>query len=238
MTSPEEDEEVLDTGGGRLRARNRTLRIELGVAALVLGAAVLVARTLSDGSGSPKAVPSPTPTASTRTYGTGAPDSGSGLLNGMATVSATDGTVIMEPRLPAPTGADPTQCPDSVSCFTVDRVAAPVLAAVRAAFPGAVPESALTVRLNEAPYAQMLWYLQVNVRVGNTQVLVRVQAPSVNDKSDSSVDSQVGNGSIAHVSTTLQQYYVEVQADDPSSKPQSIAPVRRLARDVRLLADA
>jgi hypothetical protein len=237
---PAGDEEVLSTGEALDRSRMRRLRLDLAVAGVVLGAAVLVARNLSGGSDGAQARPSisPSPAASARDYGTGAPDSGSGLLNGAATVtvSARGGRIVIAPHFPGGASDDPASCPTGVDCHAVQTVAAPVLAAVRSIFPGMTLESATTVRLDVGNSGGALWFLQVNARAGAKQILLRLQAQRRSDADRQGVVRADAGRSITYYEHALLRYHVVVQVDAPSVERQPLAPLQRLARDVRLVA--
>jgi hypothetical protein len=238
---PAGDEELLETGGRGERRRLGRMRLDLAIGAVVLGGALVVARLISDNDASTGARPAPTPSPSpsARTYGTGAPDSGSGLLNGMATatLAPSDGRGVTIPARPGRDADDPFRCPESATCTTVESAAAPVRAAVRAAFPGAVLEAATTVRMAGRPAAASLWFLQVNALVGSREILVRVQVPTSRDVEQGN-ETETAHGTTAYLSTGLRQYHVTVQVDGPAGREQPFSALQKLATDVRLLAPA
>jgi hypothetical protein len=243
--APGVDEELPDERRRRERFRVRGVRLDLVAAAVVLGGSLLVVRAVSGGNGAPTVAATPTPSAH-RTYGTAAPDTGSGLLNGratdpigpgqVATISIESGQLVLPPKLPTPTSDDPAQCPDGLTCYAEQNAAATARAAVRTAFPGAVIRSAQTVHLNSRQYGRALWFVQINARAGTKQILIRVQAPRNTDANrDGTYDA--GDLAITYYEHTLQQYHIFIQVDGPKGTAPSVAALAALAGDVRLLAD-
>jgi hypothetical protein len=231
--------------------------VTVAVAAAVLIGALVVARALSGDRRSTASAPtgSPSPSVNPRIYSSIAPDTGSGLLNGMATMSIPPGHPIPIPigpgdvttisigpgraeidqRLPPSTSDDPAECPTGIDCYTEENAAASARAAVRAAFPGAVIQSASTVHLNSEQFGQMLWFVQINALVGHNQLVVRVQAPRDTDRNRSGADN-AGDSTIAYYEHALRQYHVFVQVDGPAGAVPSVRSLKVLAHDVRLLA--
>jgi hypothetical protein len=232
---PAEDEELPQPTARAQRSRIARLRADLVVAVLVLGGGLVVARALSHGEG-PKPPGSASLAPSTRSYGTGAPDSGSGLLNGMATISVTGrATAKALPVLPGTTYDDPARCPDGIDCSTVTSVPGPVFEALDAAFPGLTLESATTVRLDVKNYGRALWFLQANARVGTKQILLRLTMRRASDVDRYGV-IRSGRTAVTYYGHSLLPYFVLVQVDQPIGREQPLAPLADLVRDVRLLA--
>ena len=95
-------EEELVSGPRGPRTRLGRLRLDLLVAAVILVGVIVVGRAMSrhnDG-GAPKPTPTPSVSAPVGGFGTGAPDSGSGLLNGQSTFVARATEVRPGPAFP------------------------------------------------------------------------------------------------------------------------------------------
>ncbi len=233
------DEEELSTGPRERGPLNRfgRLRLDLLVAAVILGGVIVVGRAMSrEGGGTPKPTPTPSASAPVGGFGTGAPDPGSGLLNGAATftVVASDGQPVVVPAVVPVGSGDPAACPKGIGCYSVASAPAPALAAVRAAFPAMILESATTVRLDVKNYGAALWFLQINGRRGGDEILVRLQATS-DSGHDQHGTIRLGTQATTYYGHPLLQYYVYVEVHHQAGTNQPLAPLARLVRDVRLL---
>lgn len=87
------DDEELTTGPRErgLRTRVGRLRLDLLLGAVILLGIIVVGRAMAHdhGAASPRPTPAPSATAPIGGFGSGAPDSGSGLLNGGASFGST-----------------------------------------------------------------------------------------------------------------------------------------------------
>jgi hypothetical protein len=199
------DEELAEPG-----RRSRWLPVLLVGALAAAGAALLVRAAGSGAHSHPS--PRPTSSMSARTYGTGAPDSGSGLLAGGIN------------GLPGRTSADPSVCPWPHGCRTVRALPAAVRAAVHAVFTTARISRCTTVRLVTGP----LWYRRVEAEVAGGRLVI-----------DIAVATQGGSPTVRYIGATtvlsdaLGPYTVTEQFDWPGDQS---GVLRRLAGDVRLLA--
>jgi hypothetical protein len=168
------DEELPQPDRADERARLRRLRINLLIGAVILGGAMLLARAATHSG--PTATPTPTPSQYVPLggYGTGAPDSGSGLLNGAASDAV---GAPPPPPFPVRTSSDPGACPVHHTCRSTAGVAEQVRDAIRQAFPSATAVSGRTVRLSDSTYAGLFWYRIVHARVGSGELIVEVEKP-------------------------------------------------------------
>lgn len=220
MTVSGEDELLPDPRERRGWGRIGRLRTDLVIGAVIIAGLVGLGRAMSHGDGPTETPPSPTPSASVRTFGTGAPDSGSGLLNGSTTGA---------------TGSDPAACPTAFGCVVTDHASAPQIAAILAAFPAALLQSVTSVQLGQPIEHPRLWFLQINARFGDRRLLVRLQRPTPGDLNRQGVVANGSDRRITFYENQLRRYHVMVQLDAPNALRPPTAQVQRLARDVRLL---
>jgi hypothetical protein len=211
-------EEVLDSGGPPKRARTRRLREQLLLGAVILALVAAVGRAMSGDDKKPDAAPTPTPSA---TGSHGAPDPGSGLLNG---------SVVNPSGRPD----DPADCPVTYQCLQTDEAGEPAVRALVAAFPDALLMSATTIRLLSPNFGQPLWFRQINARFGPNRILIRVQQGRPSDVDRRGV-AHAEDSEITFYEAALAKYHVAVQVSAPKGHPQPLAPLQKLARDVRLL---
>lgn len=227
---PGEDED-LPVPVGRHRGSG-TFPLELGVAALVVVAGLLITRGGSSHASTAHRLASATPTATASRQRVE-------LAAGPATVALTgtvrlsDGVIEAWPTLPARTSQDPAACPIE-QCFTVDGVPGDVGAALRAAFPGARIESAMTVQLLGKFELRALWYRQVRARAGGVDILLRIQGPRPSDPRGDVVD-RIDDRAITYFETDLLQWHVALEVDAPYGHVPLPAQLTRLASDRRVL---
>lgn len=227
-----------------LRRAKRPLGIAAVIAVAVLGAVKLA--SLGDGTSTAAAPPTPTPLPShgyVRRIDVPRPEVFPSTVEPVPVGSGT-GRIFILPggsgvvAIPGPPVRpdDPAACLPGVSCISSDSVPADVLAAIRAAFPGARPLSAGTVLTHFDGPGSKLWFRQVNARAGNLDILVRVQQPRSNDRPHGE-STDHGDGAIAYLETHEQGLTVQVQVDAPSGHVTALAKLRALAADRRLLVE-
>lgn len=234
-----QDEELPQPGKDPKR-----LRIELAAGAVLL-LIVLFAVKATTGKSGKVGGPSPSPTSSaTHSYGTGAPDSGSGLLDGQSTYTyGPVTTVTLDPSegavvsrndgLPDRVSDDPAACPWPTGsdgnghavpgCTEDDSEPAHAVSAVLAVYPNAKLSSATTVYLGKT----VLWFRQLNVYVGTAELLVRVEAPPPNGLPADVSGEQDG---MTSYSGSLGPHHVYLQINRTGQS----AALAKLAKDVRL----
>jgi hypothetical protein len=213
-------EEVLEAGAERGRAAR--LRRDLLLAAVLLALVAAVARAMSHHSGT-DATPTGGPSS---TASRGAPDTGSGLLNG---------SVIDPSATVAPGAQDPFACPAAYQCLESGEAGSPAVTALHAVFPAAVLESASTVRLLSPHDGKPLWFRQLTARNGTTEILVRVDRARV-PNTDGGGMTRSGGTVVTYYQATLETYHVLVQVIASNGPGQALPALHKLAADIRLLA--
>jgi hypothetical protein len=220
--TPVGGEEVLEAGGRPGKSRTRRLREQLLLAAVILALVAAVARAMSH-SGRPDSSPA-TPGSSLPAHRS-APDSGSGLLNGS----------LVDPSGPAAgTAQDPFACPATYQCLESAEAGAPAVAALHAAFPAAVLQSASTVRLLSPHVGPPLWFRELDARLGSTEILVRVHRPTAIASVRPAI-SRAAGAVVTYYQGRLATYDVDVQVTTQTNREQPLSPMQKLAADVRLL---
>jgi hypothetical protein len=219
----------------------------LGVALAIAAALVILVRgtwhssktaatsSTTHRTAAPAPGPTPLPSPPIGGYGSGAPDSGSGLLGGAATGVL---TVTLDPSrgtaaLPVRTASDPGVCPRALRCTQSVALPIEVRDAIHQRLPGARIESSTTVVLNSDPWRGEVWFRQLNALVGTAELVLRVQAPGPADRASSGITP---DGEISYSSAAVRGYFVSGQVGiGTRAAARSLAA---LIRDVRLLDPA
>jgi hypothetical protein len=231
-SEPGVDEELLPPGGDRSRVRR--VRVILYASVVVLAASLLAARAATRHGRPTASPPTPTPSASGPIggFGTGAPDSGSGLLNGQSTYSIAPVGDAALPDLPRRTSTDPTICPVHEACYPIPGVAPAVRAAILESYPRARIEGGRTIRFTGSPNVNVVWYREARARVGHKEVVVQVEAP----RAGTADLASVGPRSLTY-ELRSERYVVRVRvAETRTSSRVDFGPLERLAGDHRLLS--
>jgi hypothetical protein len=206
----------------RRTKRARMLRLDLGVAAVLLaGVAIIAGRATHDGH-APALATSGSPVASGSQVASGTP------------VTTTSGTWV---PLAVPRSGnleELARCPQGSECITAPIAPIPVSDALQAAFPGARITFARTVRLYVRNFGQALWSLRVDAQVGDAQVQLRLRGSTPVDKRRED-RLLFGGHSITRFEDALIQYHVQVEVIAPPDQPAAFETLRQLAGDVRLL---
>jgi hypothetical protein len=206
--------------------RQRRLRIDIAVGALGLLLVVLVIRATTHHHNKPGAASNTATTAPASPiggFGT-PPDSGSGLLNGMATGGN------LGRSLPTSPDDDPTICPPShPACSRTEYLPPAVVTAIRAAFPTARVQSCYTLRLTGRPDG-LHWFRQISASFRGAPLVIQLQAPPP-------TGNPVPNGrsgTTTFYSAEPGGYFVSIEFGWPGRATSQLA---QLATDRRLLAD-
>lgn len=203
----------------RRRLEARRLRLELGLAAVLLLVVAVLARSLTHrGSGTPAATTSAAPShrVTVQTFPTD-----------FVTLTPIKGGWL--PR----SAAQALRCP--VRCVTIADVSGPVRDAIADAFPGAQVTSARTVRLVVRNFGNANWSLQVRARAGDRLVLLQARGAANGDSGG--YQQMIFDGHlISRYAVTLMEYHVLVQVISPADDPPSRAALQQLAGDARLLS--
>jgi cobalamin biosynthesis protein CbiG len=122
----------------------------------------------------------------------------------------------------------------------VTELAQSARTAVRDAFPGARITLAREVRLHVKNYGDALTAVDVRARRGDARIFVSLRGAARTDVgrgAGSRAGTIIsGHHRITQYETTLAQYDVLVQVIARANQHQAIAPLARLANDVRLVA--
>lgn len=226
------DEDLPQPDGTRARARR--VRVELGLGALALLVVVLVVRAESQPDTAPQAATSSSSTATTSTP----PAPNDSVVIGPAPTPAPATPTHITPhpafpvRVPQRHGTVPAACP-GLRCSTSAALPAPVTDAVEAAFPESTVQRIETVRLRGRH--RVLWYREVDVRVGTELLTVRVQAPAKGDRTGSG-QRNVDGQRTSFVATSLGPWHVDVAVVDLLGGQAQKGPLVTLAHDPRLVA--
>lgn len=214
--------------------RRLRLRLDLTLGALLLALAALVGTALGHHGGS---ATSTTPAAPPASSAIPAPPSGSPLPSGTSFVTvapAREGGSLSRP------GFYPQLCRAQTECVSVTAVAQSARTAVRDAFPGARITMAREVRLHVKNYGDALTAMDVRARRGDARIFVSLRGAARTDvgrDAGSRAGTLIsGHHRITQYETTLAQYDVLVQVVVRANQHQDIAPLARLANDVRLVA--
>jgi hypothetical protein len=207
---PGEDEELPQPHQHGKPPGARRLRLDLGLAALLLGAAALIGTAISQHgqSGNPSTSPS-----------------------GSASVSRTTAT---------PERAVATDFVTLHAGTTTTRISDAARDALQDAFPGARIIAARTVRVHGRNNGGALSALNVTARQGDKRIALALRGALRTDVSRDvgarTGRAFSGGHRITSYEAPLAQYDVVVQVVSPRSKHQDVAPLARLASDTRLLA--
>lgn len=202
----------------------RRLRIDIAVGALGLLLVVLVFRASTHHHAKPAATGGTTaPASPVGGFGT-PPDSGSGLLAGLATgpAGATSPAIGRDDN--------PTICPPShPACSRTDYLPRAVVTAVQDAFPTARVQSCYTLHLTGRPDG-LHWFRQISASFRGAPLVIQLQEPPP-------TGNPIPNGRSGRTtfySAELGSYFVSIEFDWPGSTGAELA---KLATDRRLLAD-
>jgi hypothetical protein len=128
---------------------------------------------------------------------------------------------------------DVAHCPLHLEC---QRVSAPTLGireALQDAFPGARVEHAQTTRIDVKGYGTALWTSNLQARVGDELVRLRVQPRSPDDKQVHG-SSLFGGHAITHWESVQNQVRVVIDVVSPADSATPLTAIEQLARDARL----
>jgi hypothetical protein len=126
-------------------------------------------------------------------------------------------------------------CPDGFACPVSRGVTAGTRAALDAAFPGARVISARTVRTVVAGYGQSVWTMDVRARADGTEIRLRVQPLSPEDKPQHGTTLFNGHA-LTHWESALSQMLVVIDVIGPADVPPPLAAMDQLAHDARMLS--